>query len=84
MVLDKQKFQSLVDHFKSSPPIHVELYPLEVFYICFTLLSWLAAHPGNKAISRVYKRMRQLLNCHFPWLQNLITSILIGSSDRKN
>ncbi len=76
---NNKNFQILVAHLQKSPPVIIQLYPLEVVFVCFALLHWLTVHPGSQTVRKIFKRLQEVLNHHFPQLQNLVAAVLTSS-----
>lgn len=66
----------LLQALQKQPPIHIGLYPWEVYLLVSCCLSWLIFNPGNKSVAVIAKKLQTALNFRFPSLQELITALL--------
>ncbi|MDJ0553497.1 MAG: hypothetical protein QNJ68_03475 [Microcoleaceae cyanobacterium MO_207.B10] len=72
----KELYNRLICCLQKSPPIHIELYPVEVLSVCWILSGWLIFHPKNRTIKAVTNKLKGLLKHNRPELQKLINDVL--------
>jgi len=69
-------FQQLVSALRKQPPITIEFYPLEIYFMAQSCVFWLATHPKNKIIAFTAKKLQAALTTRYPHLQDLISRTL--------
>ncbi|MGB3514601.1 MAG: hypothetical protein WBA93_36405 [Microcoleaceae cyanobacterium] len=66
----------LLQALQKQPPIHIELYPWEVYMLASCCFSWLIFNPGNKTVIAISRKLQTILNYRFTCLQNSIAALL--------
>ncbi len=69
-------YQRLISAWQKQPPISIELYPLEIYFVTLACLSWLIFNPGNKTVTNVFKRLQSVLIIRYPHLQSIVSQLL--------
>ena len=75
--MDKATIQLKIFQIMSkSPPVCVELSPIDIFYICRGLILWLGKSPNTRSVKKLFGKMWVNLTKKFPQFSKEIIDLL--------
>ena len=76
--------QSLIKKLRGGQPIIIEFYPLELYFLGLSLVSWMTMYPANKAAQFLLKKIKATLLHYFPLAEVQINNLLTLGGDNEN